>query len=119
MKQGVSRHAIILALCLGSIGRSILAQEQTTNNWIKPTSGAWEEQTAWSLGQLPGAGQAIQLSNEGWKAVGIGPNTSQNYPQTLNVSSITIASPTNSFNELLLNYAGLETSLQTYWLTIC
>jgi hypothetical protein len=43
--------------------------------------------------------------------VEIGENTTENYPQSLGIDSLTISSPTNSFNELLMNYAGLETPL--------
>jgi len=42
-----------------------------TNAWIKSTSGDWEE-PEWSLGMLPGIGQAVQITNPGWKAVAIG-----------------------------------------------
>src|SRR5215469_4223635 len=80
------------------------------NSWTSPTSGNWED-SSWSLGALPGTNQSIVLTNAGWKAVQISPNTAQNFPQTLNVNSIDISSPTNSANTLLLNYAGLDSPL--------
>jgi hypothetical protein len=87
------------------------------NSWLKSSSGNWEE-SQWSLGALPGSGQSILVTNAGWKAVAINPATAQNFPQTLNVNSITVASPVDSYNVLLLNYAGLPTPLTTKFLTI-
>lgn len=87
------------------------------NSWTGPTSGNWED-SSWSLGTLPGTNQSIMLTNTGWKAVQISPNTSQNFPQTLNVNSIDISSPTNSSNELLLNYAGYATPLTVQSLSV-
>lgn len=76
-----------------------------TNSWTSQVSGNWED-AQWSLGIPPGAGQTVLITNAGFKAVGISPNTSQNDPQTLTNAAFTIASPANSFNTLLLNYAG-------------
>src|ERR1041384_74023 len=87
------------------------------NTWTNPTSGQWEEMH-WSLGQLPGPGQAIFIENSGSKAVVIGASTTQNFPQTLRPSSITISSPSNSHNVLLLNNAGLETPVSVLQLRI-
>ena len=83
-----------------------------TNAWISPTSGNWEERPNWSLSLPPGPGQTIMLTNQGWKAVAIGPNTSQNSPETLDVSSVILGGNTDSFNLLLLNYSGYETPLR-------
>ncbi len=77
-----------------------------TNSWTNAASGNWED-PHWSLGVLPGTTQTILLTNAGFKAVGIGPGTVQNDPQTLSIAAFTIASPTNSFNTLLLNFAGV------------
>lgn len=87
------------------------------NSWTSLTSGNWED-ASWSLGTPPGTNQSILITNAGWKAVQISPNTSQNFPQTLNVNSIDIASPTNSSNELLLNYAGYATPLAVQSLSV-
>src|ERR1051325_6648532 len=87
------------------------------NSWTNPSSGQWEQMN-WSLGQLPAPGQAVFIENPGWKAVAIGPATVQNFPQTLRPSSITISSPTNSYNVLLLNYAGLQTPVSVLQLRI-
>src|SRR5205807_4692954 len=54
----------------------------------------------------------------GWKALAIGPSTVQNYPDSLNVGTITISSPSNSLNLLLLNYMGFETPLTAKTITI-
>jgi hypothetical protein len=98
---------LLLLTGIGSLSSSARAQ---TNSWTSPTSGNWED-LSWSLGILPGANQAIMLTNAGWKAVQISFNTVQNFPQTLNVNSIDISSPTNTFNTLLLNFAGLDSPL--------
>ncbi len=87
------------------------------NVWTKPTSGYWEE-PYWSLGIPPGTNQAIFFTNAGWKALAIGSSTVQNYPQTLNVNSITVAAPTNSFNLLLLNFMGYQTPLTANVITL-
>ena len=56
------------------------------NTWVKPTSGYWEESTAnWSLGILPNSSQSIYITNAGFKAVAIGANTSQNFPQSMQI----------------------------------
>src|SRR3954470_3614453 len=83
------------------------------NAWIKSGSGDWQEQTSWSLGALPGPGQSIMLTNQGWKAIAIRPSTVQSFPDSLNVSSVILGGYTDSFNILLLNYAGYEVPLTT------
>jgi hypothetical protein len=81
-----------------------------TNSWTNSASGNWED-NSWSLGILPGTNQTVLLTNAGWKAVEIGSATAQNFPQTLNIGALTISSPTNSFNTLLMNYCGTQTPL--------
>ena len=80
---------IYISLASGSL------QAVTTNSWTSAVSGSWQDLT-WSLGAAPGPGQAIMLTNEGWKAVAINPSTAQEFPQMLSVYSINVASPTNS-----------------------
>jgi hypothetical protein len=110
-----ARAVISLAICACCwIPAGVHAQ---TNSWTNSASGNWED-AYWSLGQLPGTNQAILLTNAGWKALEIGPNTGQNFPQTMNVDSITISSPANSYNTLLLNYAGIDTPLTVQSLSI-
>jgi hypothetical protein len=84
-----------------------------TNNWTKPTSGAWEEQAYWSLGVLPDATQSILFTNVGWKALAITPQTTQNFPQSMQVQSLRVGAPVDSFNTLLMNFSGLVQPLQT------
>src|SRR5436305_8311566 len=91
--------------------------EGQINSWTNPASGAWEDMH-WSQGVLPGPGQSISIENPGWKAVAIGSTTVQNFPQSLRPWSISISSPTNSHNVLLLNYAGLQTPLSVEALRI-
>jgi len=87
------------------------------NSWTNPVSGYWEDPD-WSLGALPGTNQTILFTNAGWKALGITANTAQNYPQTMSVNSVAISSPQDSFNTLLLSYAGLQTPLKVNALTV-
>src|SRR5687768_9919419 len=82
------------------------------NEWTKATSGYWEE-PYWSLGILPDASQSVVFNNAGWKALAIGPNTAQNFPQSMRVQSLRLGAPVDSYNTLLLTYAGYERSLQT------
>src|SRR5215469_7796083 len=91
--------------------------EGQQNSWTNLTSAPWEEMH-WSLGQLPGPGQAVFIENPGWKAVAIWPFTVQNFPQSLRPSSVTISAPVNSSNVLLLNYFGFQTPLSVKQLRI-
>ncbi len=102
----IKRGLILLLFCTQS---SVFA-DPLINAWTNPASGNWED-LKWSLGVRPGSGQSIMLTNQGWKAVAIGPNTVQNFSDTLDVSSVTLGGYTDSFNLLLLNYAGFETPL--------
>jgi hypothetical protein len=88
-----------------------------TNSWISATSGNWEDLT-WSLGIRPGTNQAIFITNAGWKAVQLSHNTAQNFPGTLTVDSITVSSPTNTFNTLYLNGVGVSSPLIAHDVTI-
>src|SRR3954470_14979698 len=99
--------AVGAALAL-SIVPSLRAQ--TVNVWTNPASGNWEDMR-WSLGARPAAGESIMLTNSGWKAIAISSGTTQNFPQTLTPYSITLGAYTDSFNVLLLNYAGYAVPL--------
>jgi len=82
-----------------------------TNEWTKSTSGSWEE-SYWSLGQLPGMNQElVAFRNPGWKALAIGANTTANYPASLSLNNLLVEAPTDSFNQLLLDWAGLSVPL--------
>lgn len=81
-----------------------------TNSWTKATSGAWEE-SVWSLGVLPANTHTIEITNAGFKAVGISSSTVMNFPSTLTIQHLDISAPTNSFNTLLENFAGTATPL--------
>jgi hypothetical protein len=88
------------------------------NEWIKPNSGYWEEQASWSLGVLPNATQDILYNNPGWKALVIGTNTVQRFPQSMQVQSLSLGAPVDSYNTLLMNFAGLAQPLFTGYLTV-
>jgi len=82
-----------------------------TNEWTKPTSGYWEE-PYWSLGVAPSTDhESIAFRNSGWKALAIGTNTTANFPASLTLNNLIIDGPTNSANQLLLNWAGLNVPL--------
>jgi len=87
--------------------------QSTANSWTKPTSGYWEEQASWSLGVLPDATQDVQFNNAGWKALAIGAQTAQNFPQSMQVKSLSVGAPVDSYNTLLMNFSGFERPLQT------
>ena len=89
----------------------------TVNAWTKATSGSWEE-PYWSLGILPATNQSILFTNAGSKALSIGLNTAQNFPASMNVGSITVSSPQDSHNVLLLDHAGYDSALRAGSLTI-
>src|SRR5437764_14883248 len=88
------------------------------NSWTKPTSGYWEEQAYWSLGVLPNATQSVMFTNAGWKALAIGANTVQNFPQSMQIQDLQIASPVDSHNVFLMNFSGFQVPLQTASLTV-
>jgi hypothetical protein len=60
---------------------------------------------------LPGANQDIFITNAGVKTIIIDSETSLAYPQSLRIGSLTISSPHNTTNTLLMSGAGLETPL--------
>jgi hypothetical protein len=91
--------------------------ETLINAWTNPASGNWED-LKWSLGTRPGPGQSIMVTNQGWKAVAIGANTAQNFPQSMQIQDLQIASPVNSHNVLLMNFSGFQVPLQTTWLNV-
>ncbi len=106
----------ITVLFLAHSPATLLAQAQA-NSWTNTASGSWED-AYWSLGVLPGTNQTILFTNDGVKVLTIGPNTAENFPDTMNVGSITVSSPPQSGNILLLNYAGFQTPLAATNLTI-
>jgi hypothetical protein len=112
MSGPVFCRAFLAAACF--LNFPVLAQ---VNCWTNPGSGYWE-QPYWSAGAPPVPGQSVMLTNAGWKAVAVGPTTAQNYPSSLRPASIVIASPTNSYNVLLINYAGFQAPLVTGSLTV-
>lgn len=97
----------------GLILQSDATRGQLTNRWTKSTSGYWEE-PYWSLGELPSPsrGSIVVVTNEGYKALAIGANTTANHADSLYIGSLEVDAPTNSHNLLLLNYAGLSVSLR-------
>lgn len=85
------------------------AAHAQTNSWTSSTSGNWEDAN-WSLAALPGTNQTIVVTNHGWKAVAIGPNTSLNFPATMSIGPLEVTSPgTDTVNTVMLNYAGFTT----------
>ncbi len=119
MKNSLHRHAFsLLRFCLvaGILCLTVRIDAQD-NVWTGAASGNWQD-ASWSLGTLPATNQTIWVTNYGWKAVQIGGDTANNFPQSLNVNAINLSSPTNSFNTLLLNYAGGATPLTVKTMTV-
>src|SRR5207237_8615834 len=88
----------ILFLLLVAIGPAVAA----VNSWTKPTSGYWEEQAYWSLGKLPDSTQSVMFTNSGWKALAIGSGTAQDFPQSMQIQELQIASPVDAYNTRLM-----------------
>jgi hypothetical protein len=88
------------------------------NSWTKPISGDWQEIGFWSLGELPEATQDIVFTNAGWKALAINAQTSQNFSNSMSVLSLSVNARPDSFNTLLMNFAGFQRPLQTGVLNI-
>jgi hypothetical protein len=64
------------------------------------------------MGQLPDIGQdLVAFRNPGWKALAIGATTTANFASSLSIRNLLIEAPTNSANQLLLNWAGLAVPL--------
>jgi hypothetical protein len=102
---------------LGFILTSTCLQGQT-NSWTSSTSGNWEDST-WSLGIPPGAGQTVLVTNHGWKAVSIGSATASNFPQTMTIDALSVTSPgTDTVSTVLFNYAGFQTPFVTQSLNV-
>ncbi len=102
----------------GLIVQSSYAPGSRVNSWLKTSSGYWEE-PYWSWGRLPAADQpSIVFTNTGFKTLAIGQNTMANYSNSLAIQNLTIAAPTNSFNQLLLDHAGTNVPLTVGWLTL-
>src|SRR5207253_10898054 len=102
---GMGRALCFVASVIAFTSTSVSAQ---VNSWIKPGSGDWQDQTAWSLSTLPGPGQVIMLTNQGWKAIAIGSATASSFTQSLNVDSVIVSGYTDSFNVLMLYFAGSD-----------
>jgi hypothetical protein len=109
--------AILASFCL-VYSATAQASDASVNAWTKPTSGYWEE-PFWSLGKLPAADQAyVAFTNAGWKALAIGQNTTANFSNSLNIQNLIIEAPSDSFNQLLFNYAGTNVPLNVQWLDL-
>ncbi len=97
-------------LAVGDAGL-IVQSDDLANYWAKPTSGNWEEMQ-WTLGELPLLQQpAIVIVNPGWKALAVGTATTASHATNLAIQNLFISAPEGSFNQLLLNYAGLNVPL--------
>ena len=113
--QRALSHCLFGTFLLSAV--TVGGQTGGINSWTKPNSGYWEE-PFWSLGRLPDATQGVVFTNAGWKALAIGAATAQNFPQSMSVQSLQVASPVDSYNTLLMNWSGFERPLQTTALTV-
>ncbi|HUR45538.1 MAG TPA: hypothetical protein VMZ27_06610, partial [Candidatus Saccharimonadales bacterium] len=106
---------LILTFFLSVLAAS--GQTGVMNNWIKPSSGNWEDPSAWSLG-VPNSAQWVQITNAGWKAIQITHSTAVNFPGSMTVKSITVASPQDTMNTLFLNNVGVSSPLTANEVTV-
>src|SRR2546421_1249537 len=97
---------------------AVSGQTGGTNSWLKPSSGNWEDASAWSLGVLPNSAQSVQITNAGWKAVQITHATAVNFPASMTVNSITVSSPPDTANTLMMNYVGVSSPLTLDRITV-
>src|SRR5438128_12624073 len=103
-------RAFVVAVSAGCFCAAQTVLGQTTNAWISPGSGNWEDMH-WSLGVLPGSSQSVLITNSGWKAVAINPSTPNNFPDSMTVGALAIRGAWDTVNTLLLNYAGTAVPL--------
>jgi len=101
--QGTLSSGVFLLL-------SLITVSGQSNSWMKPTSGYWED-PYWSLGVLPNSSQSVLFTNSGWKALAIGPSTAMNFSNSMTISRLTIRGAWDTFNTLLLQYAGTAVPL--------
>lgn len=101
----------ILGPAAGTLAFALGAQGQLINNWTNRSSARWES-SSWSLGVLPAAGQTVNITNDGYKAVDIDSVTFAGFPDSLTISNLAVSAPTNALSTLLLNYAGTATPLK-------
>jgi hypothetical protein len=107
----LSKRSWIAALMIATLFTHSSAPAQF-NSWTKTSSGSWEE-PFWSLGVLPSTSQSgVLVTNEGWKAVAITATTARDYPDSLKMNRLTVLSPANTFNTLLLNHAGVASPVE-------
>src|SRR6187399_1880474 len=96
----------VLVLVISAL--PFISPAQLINAWTNATSSYWEFQTNWSLGTLPNQSQSVYITNAGFKAVAIGQNTAQNFPASMQIQDLQIATPPNSLNVLLMNFSGFQ-----------
>ena len=108
----MKRISILHALTIIAVISFAFRGAAQTNSWTKLNSGLWHE-AFWSLGVLPAASQShIFFTNAGWKALAVDSVTARDFPDSLTIPRLTVASPTNTMNTLLLNFAGVQTPLR-------
>src|SRR2546423_9813561 len=103
-------RGLFISLLLSVLSLSAYAQAPEYNSWTKTTSGYWEE-AFWSAGRLPYSNSYVMFTNAGYKALALGPST-RAFPDSLTIHDLTVSSPTDSANTLLLNFLGVLTPLK-------
>src|SRR5947207_10205832 len=106
----VARTECVLCFAAVVAALSCTLTSAQVNSWTSPTSGNWDEPTNWSSG-LPNSSQSVMITNSNWKAVAINPSTPSNFPGSMTVSNLIIRGASNTFNLLLLNFAGTAVPL--------
>lgn len=105
MRFGMQRWRGGLRYCaLGCFLISGFAAVAQTNSWTKPTSGRWDDVSAWSLGILPGSSQSVFIQRTNPTTVLIDRNTAQGYKASFSVQSLTLGTS----NTLVMSNTGEE-----------
>jgi hypothetical protein len=109
---GLKTKFALTGLIFASLFFLALNGAAQVNSWTNPASGNWHD-PSWSLGVLPNSNQwQTALTNAGWKAVAINRTTALNHPSSLSISDLFVTTPIDSFNTLMLNFAGREWPLR-------
>lgn len=85
-----------------------ILEGNSTNSWIDPGDGKWEDSTKWSGAVPPAAAQSVILiANAATKTVTIDATTAASFPGSMTISNLIVQAPTGSSNILSVGSTGL------------
>jgi hypothetical protein len=112
MQIPISRTAATqCVVCFVALAVAMSSTSAQVNSWVNPGGGNWDQPANWSLNVRPNGSQSVFITNSNWKAVAINPSTPVNFPESMAVNDLTIRGASNTFNTLLLNFAGTAVPL--------